>query len=59
MKPEKHPIGYIIEPEELRKLVQMAIRLNGASDRERDEGHKLDLIVHRIKELPLHSGDHV
>jgi hypothetical protein len=41
---------YLLEGEELARLRAIADRLQGGSDRERDEGHRLWLIVNAIRD---------
>lgn len=41
---------YLIEDEQLEQLQNIASRLQGGSDRMRDEGHKLWLLIQTIKD---------
>ena len=45
--------GYIIEAEDLDTLRNIASKLHGGSDKERDLGHKLWLIVNVAEEVPI------
>lgn len=48
---------YLLYAEQLAKLKAIADRLYGKSDRERDEGHRLWLILHDIEDQPLVDQD--
>ena len=40
---------FLIDEDQLERLKQIASRLHGGSDKERDEGHKLWLLIEQIK----------
>lgn len=44
--------AYLIDEEQLRRLREIAARLQGGNDRERDEGHRLWLLVNDIAGQP-------
>lgn len=45
--------GYIVEDDQLAKLQRIASELQGGTDRERDYGHRLWLILSTVKEQVL------
>lgn len=47
--PLPRPDVYAIESQDLEKLRAMSKRLQAGSDRERDEGHRLWLVVNTIE----------
>ncbi len=51
----KEVIGYGVDPEDLATLRKIAGRLCGGTDRERDEGNLLHVIINRIEAIPLHE----
>jgi hypothetical protein len=52
---DNEPIGYAIEPHRFRALQKMAAQLCGGTDRERDQGNLLHLIVREIEDNPIYD----
>ena len=50
-------LGYLVKQDDLDQLSDLADRLMGGSDRERDIGHCVWLILNRAGDLPIHEGD--
>ena len=50
-------IGYVVEPEDVVKLTIISNQLQSGTDRERDYGHRLWLILTKLRDLPLTQGD--
>jgi hypothetical protein len=46
---------FIIDADQLNKLTLIAARLQSGTDRERDEGHKLWLLINQIKDQEVTS----
>ena len=40
---------FVLDAEQMEKLVAIAARLHGGTDKERDEGHRLWLLVEAIR----------
>lgn len=57
MKEDKPVIGYLIEPELLERLERVSYSLHSGSDRERDCGHRLWLIINEVRNLPINEGE--
>lgn len=45
--------AFYVEAEDLKQLQILSDQLHNGSDRERDYGHRLWLIVSRIRDLPV------
>lgn len=45
--------NYVVEGDQLSKLQRIASELQGGTDRERDYGHRLWLILNAVKEQVL------
>lgn len=55
---DKHAVlGYLVEPEDVVKLTVICKQLHGGTDRERDYGHRLWLIINTMRDLPVTQGD--
>ncbi len=54
---ETRTVGYFIEPEELAKLRAVSSTLHAGSDRERDAGHKVWLVVNAIEACPVTQSE--
>lgn len=55
---DKHAVlGYLVEPEDVGKLTVICKQLQGGTDRERDLGHRLWLIINALRDLPVTQGD--
>jgi hypothetical protein len=50
-------LGYVIEPDQMQKLRKIADRLCGGSDKMRDEGNALVLVIESANEHPLFEDD--
>ena len=49
---DKHTVlGYLVEPEDVVKLTVICKQLHGGTDRERDYGHRLWLIINTLRDL--------
>lgn len=48
---------YLLDEDQFRKLKALASRLQGGSDRARDEGHRLWLICNDIEKQPYITFD--
>jgi hypothetical protein len=40
---------FVLDAEQLKQLLDIAVRLQSGTDRERDEGHRLWLVVETIR----------
>ena len=49
----KEPIAYLVETNEIAKLRQIAARLQGGTDWERDQGQMLWLIINDVAGRPM------
>ena len=55
---DKHAVlGYLVEPEDVVKLTVICNYLHAGTDRERDLGHRLWLIINTLRDLPITQGD--
>jgi hypothetical protein len=48
---------YVLWSEQLEKLQAISDRLHGGSDKMRDEGHKLWLVINQIREQQIEAID--
>lgn len=51
------PLGYYVLAEDLVMLEQIASRLCAGSDKMRDEGNLLWVLIWRMKEFPVMGGE--
>lgn len=55
---DKHRVlGYLVEPDDVVKLTVISNQLHAGSDRERDLGHRLWLLINNLRDLPVTEGD--
>ena len=45
----EEPIGFLIEPDAMEKLRQIQAQLHAGTDRERDYGHRIWLVLNRAE----------
>lgn len=48
-------VGYLIEPDDMRKLREIEQQLHGGTDHERDLGHRIWLILNKAE--PVEQKD--
>lgn len=50
-------IGYLMEAYLMERLEQISTGLHGGTDRERDYGHRLWLIINELRDFPINEGE--
>jgi len=50
-------IGYLMEAHLMERLQQISTGLHGGTDRERDYGHRLWLIINELRNNPITEGE--
>ena len=50
-------IGYLMEAHLMECLQQISTNLHGGTDRERDYGHRLWLIINELRNNPITEGE--
>lgn len=50
-------IGYLMEAHIMERLQQISTNLHGGTDRERDYGHRLWLIINELRNNPITEGE--
>ena len=50
-------IGYLMDAHLMERLQQISTNLHGGTDRERDYGHRLWLIINELRNNPITEGE--